>query len=238
MTSPQRHLPLALAAGVFVWASAYAPGAHAATATFFAPATSYLSSADIPAGFYASGSPTLLENFEDGVLDGTLAASNGIVIASSRNTDSVDADDGSIDGNGNDGRSWFGDAPITFTFAGTGALPTAFGLVWTDGTAGDWTLSAIAADNTLLGSITRTVGDGSIRGTTAEDRFFGVQFAGGIKSITISSAGAVELDHVQYGSMAAVPNPNPGTVPEPATAGLVLGALALLASRRRAARRG
>jgi hypothetical protein len=236
MTGPHRHLPLALAAGVVVWASAYASGAHAATATFFAPATSYLSSADIPAGFYASGSPTLLENFEDGVLDGTLAASNGIVIAPGGNTDSVDADDGSINGNGNGGRSWFGGSPITFTFTGAGALPTAFGLVWTDGGAGDWTLSAIAADNSSLGSITRTIGDGSIRGTTAEDRFFGVQFAGGIKSITISSAGAVELDHVQYGAMAAVPDP--GTVPEPATAGLVLGALALMASRRRAARRG
>ncbi len=236
MTGPHRHLPLALAAGVVVWASAYASGAHAATATFFAPATSYLSSADIPAGFYASGSPTLLENFEDGVLDGTLAASNGIVIAPGGNTDSVDADDGSINGNGNGGRSWFGGSPITFTFTGAGALPTAFGLVWTDGGAGDWTLSAIAADNSSLGSITRTIGDGSIRGTTAEDRFFGVQFAGGIKSITISSAGAVERDHVQYGAMAAVPDP--GTVPEPATAGLVLGALALMASRRRAARRG
>jgi hypothetical protein len=236
MTGPHRHLPLALAAGVVVWASAYASGAHAATATFFAPATSYLSSADIPAGFYASGSPTLLENFEDGVLDGTLAASNGIVIAPGGNTDSVDADDGSINGNGNGGRSWFGGSPITFTFTGAGALPTAFGLVWTDGGAGDWTLSAIAADNSSLGSITRSIGDGSIRGTTAEDRFFGVQFAGGIKSITISSAGAVELDHVQYGAMAAVPDP--GTVPEPATAGLVLGALALMASRRRAARRG
>ena len=238
MTSSHRSLPLALAAGVVAWASAYAPVAHAATASFFAPATPYLSSADIPAGFYASGSPTLLENFEDGVLDGTLAASNGTVIAPGGLTDSVDGDDGSINGNGNGGRSWFGSSPITFTFTGTGALPTAFGLVWTDGGAGAWTLSAFAADNSSLGSITRTIGDGSVRGTTAEDRFFGVQFAGGIKSITISSAGAVELDHVQYGSMAIVPDPNPGTVPEPATAGLVLGALALLASRRRPERRG
>ncbi|MCE2915504.1 MAG: PEP-CTERM sorting domain-containing protein [Rubrivivax sp.] len=224
LNSPRRHLPrLALAASLAAGA-AFLPAAQAATGTFFFTDTPYLSTADIPAGFYLGGAPTLLENLEDNVMVGVLTPNTGFPITPGGNTDSVDADDGVIDGNGNGGRSWFGAAPIRITFSGTGDLPTAFGLVWTDGTAGEWTFSAVAADDTSLGSITRTVGDGSIRGTTAEDRFFGVQFAGGIKSITISGPGAVELDHIQFGTMAPVP--------EPTSAALLLAGLTLLARRR------
>lgn len=55
--------------------------AHAANAnaTFFGP-SHYLSTADIPAGFYGSGSPTFLDNLEDGTLDGNLTGSEGAVL--------------------------------------------------------------------------------------------------------------------------------------------------------------
>src|SRR5258708_4956916 len=79
-------------------------------ATFFGP-TPYLSSADIPAGLYTSGAPTVLENFEDGNLDPSIIASGGRVVppGSEGLIDSVDADDGVIDGSGLNGHSWFTD---------------------------------------------------------------------------------------------------------------------------------
>jgi hypothetical protein len=180
--------------------------AHAA-ATFFGP-TPYLSAADIPAGFYGGGAPTLLDNLEDGSLDASISASNGVVIGPGSYNgfrDSVDADDGSIDGKGT-GRSWFS-SDVTFTYVGSGPLPTAFGLVWTDG-SGRITFSAKDAAGNTLGSQTFSgIPDGNFAGGTAEDRFFGVQFAEGVKSITIRTGGQIEVDHIQYGQMAAVPEP-------------------------------
>lgn len=214
---------------------------HAATATptavFFGP-TAYLSAADIPAGFYASGGSTLLDTLEDGSLDASLLGSGGGSVLSAGfggARDSVDADDGVVDGScgpQTSGRcvSWFngnGAAGATFTFVGTGPLPTAFGLVWTDG-AGTITFSAQGADGQSLGSFSASgFADGSFGATTGEDRFFGVQFAGGISSISISnSGGGLEVDHLQYGQMAAA-------VPEPGTWALMLGGAGLLAWRRR-----
>ena len=42
------------------------------------------------------------------------------------------------------------------------------------------------------------IGDGSNSGGTAEDRFFGVVFRGGVKRITMKNpGGGVEIDHLQ-----------------------------------------
>jgi hypothetical protein len=212
--------------------------AHAATATFFGP-SAYLSAANIPVGFYGSGSPTFLDNLEDGTLDGNLTGSAGVVLKPSDPfggfVDSVDGDNGAIDGNGSRAHSWFsGDGPngVRFSFGG-GILPTAFGLVWTDG-GGTITFSALDGNGNSLGSqIFAGFSDDSILGTTAEDRYFGVQFADGIKSIFISnSSGGIEVDHIQYGAMEALPPPT-GTVPEPETLALSLAALALMGFVRR-----
>lgn len=221
-------------------AAAFAP-AWAATPVFVNPTTPYLSSADIPAGFYAGGIPTLLDTLEDGALDASLSGSHGEVLSAAFAgiRDSVDADDGTLDGNcgpQSPGRcvSWFngsGSEGVTFTFVGTGALPTAFGLVWTDGGAGATiTFSAFGANGQSLGSISASgFADASNSGTTDEDRFFGVQFEEGILSIRITNnSGGIEVDHIQYGQMSAVP--------EPAHWALLAGGLGVLAWRRRVPR--
>ena len=213
-----------------------AQAAAAATPVFFGP-TAYLSVADIPAGFYASGSPTLLDNLEDGSLDSSLLGSSNGRVLTGRGTggiDSVDADDGVLDGTCAAAApalcsSWFasdGNNGVQFTYQGTGPLPTAFGLVWTDG-AGTISFSAIGADGQSLGGFSASgVPDGSFGGTTGEDRFFGVQFADGIRSIKISnSAGGIEVDHIQYGQMAAVP--------EPASYAMLLAGLGLIGAMTR-----
>ena len=221
-TFKNRMIPFAVAcllSGGFTVAQA-ATG----TAVFWGP-TPYLSSNDIPAGFYLGGSPTLLDNLEDGSLDASISASNGSVYGPTGIADSVDADDGSIDGFGTAGRSWFS-GTVTFTYAGSGPLPTAFGLVWTDG-SGTITFSATDALGQSLGSQSFTgIPDGTFGGTTGDDHFFGVQFAGGIQSITIGTGGGIEVDHIQYGQMVS-------SVPEPASAVLLASGLMGLAGLRR-----
>ena len=229
MTNPRQFM----AVGAFVLAAGVV-AQPARAATFFFDNTPYRSEADIPAGFYDGGGPTLLENFEDGSLDASLSASAGSVIGTVSGSfvglqDSVDGDDGVVDGKISRGNDWFsggGSVGVTFTFNGA-VLPTAFGIVWTDG--GDAvTFSAKAGDGRLLGSITRSgFADISVSGTVFEDRFFGVTSVEGIKSIFIStSSGGIEVDHVQYGAMAT-------PVPLPAAGWLMLTGLAGLIVRRR-----
>src|SRR5687767_14985597 len=111
---------------------AVAAGAHAQ----YSGPTPYLSAADSPFAATSFGY-FHLEDFEDDTLTPGLTALNGIRIGAGPFTDSVDADDGAIDGSGLDGGSYFSNAATsTFEFvfdAGVlGALPTHAGLVWTD----------------------------------------------------------------------------------------------------------
>ncbi len=150
-------------------------------------------------------------------------------------TDSVDADDGSTDGSGTSGHTWYsnGASSLTFTFSAEqlGTLPTYAGLVWTDvGFANvrdgfdNVTFEAFDGANNSLGVIgPSAVGDGLFGGQTAEDRFFGATSASGIGSIRITSLTSTdwEIDHLQYGFAPLAQN----AVPEPAT--LVLLAIGL-----------
>ena len=170
-------------------------------ASLFGP-TPYLSIADIPSGFYDGGF-TELDNLEDGSLTTNISAAPNVTVIGPQDVpammvDSVDADDGSIDGHGFDGHSLFcscGAEGITLTYPeGT----VAAGLVWTDG-EGTVTFEAFGPSG-LLGSITASdFVDDTFLGTTGEDRFFGARDPGGITKLRISNTTmGIEIDHPQY----------------------------------------
>ncbi|HWP65038.1 MAG TPA: hypothetical protein VNO26_03885 [Candidatus Limnocylindria bacterium] len=155
----------------------------------------------------------VLEDFEDGLLNvAGVTPSAGAVLAPGPDTDSVDADDGAIDGFGRDGHSWSaadGAAGITFTLDPTvlGGFPREAGVVWTDG-QGPVTFEAFDAFGASLGVIGPvTAGDGATDGATPEDRFFGVRHDGGVSAIRITGgAGAIEVDHLQLGGFNRPPD--------------------------------
>ncbi len=168
--------------------------ASAQTATFFGP-TPYLQQSDTPAGF--SALPVVLENFEDSVLDPDLSTV-ATIIGPGGLTDSVDIDDGVIDGSGTAGRSAFSGSPVRITFS---SRPVSAGLVWTDGGSNaSVTFQAFDGAGLSLGTHGPFVlGDNSNTGTTAEDRFFGVRYAQGISAILIThTSGGYEIDHIQW----------------------------------------
>lgn len=189
--------------------------------TSFGP-SAYASQADSPffgvAGFQ-------VETFEDGLLNiPGVTASAGGVVAPGISTDSVDGDDGLVDGVGAGGRSWYsfnGVSRIEFTFdaATIGQLPQYAGLVLTDigivvgGADGFGNATFFAYDSGGILAVTigpAAFGDGFVIGGTGEDRFFGAFVASGISRIAIEVASSPdwELDHVQY----AVPTPGAGVL--------------------------
>lgn len=171
-----------------------------------------------------------LEDFEDGSLNTPGVslrefASTNIPITTS---DSVDGDDGTIDGfSTGQARSLFSDYNTTsFTFdfskAVLGAFPTHAGIVWTDVGAnfGGGPFPSDLIDNTLFEAFGPSgeslgvagpfsLGDTGIFRTTPEDRFLGVINLNGISAIRISMPGKNnwEVDHLQYGGV-AVPEPS------------------------------
>lgn len=186
-----------------------------------------------------------LETFEDKLLNTSgVAALGGTVLGPGASTDSVDADDGSVDGSGSAGHSYYSDGAnfITFNFsaAALGSLPTVVGLAFTDvgqlTTVGipccrsDASFEAFDELGASLGMFTiDPFGDGTVDGSTAEDRFVAVRHAGGISSIKVGFANSTdwEVDHLFYARDAA-------GVPEPTTLALAgLGLLAAGAWRRR-----
>ena len=196
----------------------------------------YLSFSDSPFGSLAFRY-FYLEDFEDGLFNTPgVTASQGFPRGPGPMTDSVDGDDGVIDGFGEDGVDFAtakgptGDAGIRFEFseAVLGGLPTHAGIVWTDGGFDDPTLfEAFDAGGTSLGVIGPVhISDNTFASTTAEDRFFGVVHEGGVSAILIRNPGTintVQVDHLQYG---AVPEPTAMFV-------LALAAPALLRRKRR-----
>lgn len=184
-----------------------------------------------------------LETFEDHLFNtpGVTASAGGVtsVVFGPSIHDSVDADDGTIDGSGLAGDDFFASGPtgIRFTFdAGVlGALPTSAGIVWTDGT-NNINFEAFDENGISLGILTGDHANDSFNGEAEDDRFYGVVNAGGISALFISSGGGgIEVDNLQYGGAGvAVPTP---TAAEPATLavlGLGLAGLGLVRRKRAA----
>lgn len=199
--------------GITVLASCLMAGqnAYAGSATFiFDPDTPYLSVDDSP---FLGIDDFTLEDFEDGLVNILgVTIDGGIVREPSNHTDSVDADDGVIDGSGSEGHSyWQLEATegftITFDEEALGGLPTLVGFVWTDGNIdGLFRLEAFDADGVSIFEV--VLGDLVHTGQTDEDRFIGVEFAGGIASLFLSTSfGGIEIDHVQYASIIPLPAP-------------------------------
>lgn len=187
------------ARALVVGAVAVALSSDARGATFVGP-TPYLSQADSP---FLPGGGFQFEDFEDSALNTPgVTASTGSAIGPGGLTDSVDADDGAIDGSGTAGHSFFsgaGSTGIRFTFD-PGTLPTAAGIVWTDG-EGEITFEAFDALGASLGTVGPVAAGTGVSGQTDEDRLFGVYEAGGISAILLSNtAGGIEVDHLQYGA--------------------------------------
>lgn len=198
--------------------------------TFYGP-TPYLQASDSP---FFGMSGWQLEDAEDMSYDIPHSTIDFIAWSSAFGTsliDSVDKDDGEINGVGNAGPLGPGDAfwssgAITVTFGLNGVpLPTHAGLVWTDG-GGLITFEAFGPDDVSLGTTTGEHADGDFFGGTAEDRFYGVSYSGGIKKIRISNPnGGIEVDHIQ---VAAVPEPT-------SMVGMAIAGVGMLARRRRRA---
>ena len=203
------RLPLGAALSLVLLAAS-----PASAQTFLGP-TAYLSQADSPFAAAITAGDVVLEDFEDGILDVVGVTTNGGVIGPSSITDSVDADDGSIDGSGAGGNSLFsgsGASGISFDFA-PGSLPVDVGAVWTDG-GGTVSFEAFDENGVTLGvQGPFDFPDASNFGETAEDRFLGVSYPGGISRFVVSNtAGGIEVDHLQLTTPAAVPcGPAPRT---------------------------
>lgn len=184
----------------------------------FYEVTPYLSEADVPAGFIpVVDCPECvyeIETFEDGTLDHGITIIEGEIIPPGfatglgNLTDSVDGDDGVIDGTGqtsDGGYSYFTSGnSITVTLPG---IMQSAGAVWTDGDPNltDVTFEAFDENGASLGVYSvGALADDSIMGTTAEDTFLGMSYGDGvttgITSFTITNVGSLglEIDHIQF----------------------------------------
>jgi len=149
-----------------------------------------------------------LEDFEDGAL-GSPGVSAPNTVSSLAGfgaslVESIDCDDGVVDGTCVDCDALYGQGTIELTFDAQvlGELPTHVGLVWTDGGAGaSVSISGYDGADALIYTETADgLGDASVNGTVDEDRFFGIVHYAGIRRVVIvNSTGGLEIDHLQYG---------------------------------------
>jgi len=201
----KRTLPLFVVIFAAAGASFGASSASANSPFTYVGPNPYTSAADSP--FVTGNFGFCVEDFEDGTLDVPAVTGNGSPVGPGGLIDSVDGDDGAIDGSGTNGHSYFsgdGSGGITFTFTEGRAngYPTEVGLVWTDGGFGA-TVSFEAFGPTgvsfgVFGPFSHA--DSSNNGQTAEDRVYGVASPDGISKVTLRNAtggGGIEIDHLQ-----------------------------------------
>ncbi len=149
------------------------------------------------------------ENFESDAVIPQLIMESGIRSTAFGSTnDSVDGDDGQVDGSGVNGSAWFDENLISFQIDQNEVdeLPTHLGLVITDSSLGgaDMTLTAFDSNNEVVEAFTFFFeGDDSFAGTTDEDRFVGIIHEGGIARIELhdnEAPNGFEIDHIYFGT--------------------------------------
>ncbi len=192
----------------------------------------YLDESDSPFDLFDPENEFFLEDFEDGMLNAPgLIGFGGEIRLPGAWTDSVDFDDGVMDGFGTAGHNYwafFGEegpvARFEFNEDVLGALPRSAGLVWTDGNFLATTVfEAFGPQGESLGFTVFQFGDDDHNGGTDEDRFIGIIFEAGISAIEIrADVGRIEVDHIQYGNLV----PAPGVY-------CLLGLAGLVSSRKR-----
>lgn len=211
-----------------IWLAAAA--CHAASITDPIP---YKSAADTPAGFYPSSEFTG-QDFEnpDGPWEVGFTFSSGMRIGpkylSGDNepvTDSVDFDDGEIDGDGTMGSSWYTPGQdLVITFAQPVSIAS-FAFTDTDHRTNFISVSALAADDSVLAERSfESFVDDVFTGTTDEDRFIGITADAGESIaklvIGIDQGLGIEVDHVQF-----TPVPEPHSIILFGFASLLVGTL-------------
>ena len=205
-------------------------------ATFWGP-TPYKQESDVPADFgcqLCDDCALVIETFEDDdatdlgfVIEGGRVIPPGFNSGLMNLTDSVDGDDGVVDGSGSLGYSWYNPANSVIVHLPAGVK--AAGLVWTDGDIGSSAIfEAFDLDGNSLGQVgPDQFADDFFTGQTDEDRFYGVKNDAGLSRIVITNVGGlgIEIDHVMYEDCTAC-------IPEP-LAGLSITAVGLLGLLRR-----
>ena len=116
----------------------------------------------------------------------------------------MDGDNGPVDGSGISGYEYAScTGGISATF--NPPYPTMAGLVWTDG-KDPVSFEAYDEHFNLIADVTANHADGMDDGATAEDRFYGLRYASGIREIRIVTfpiGGPIcnnVIDHLQFGS--------------------------------------
>jgi hypothetical protein len=204
---------------------------------WFIEPTPYQSPADSPFDLSNLGTTFFIEDLEDGEIDPRMNTAGLAIRGPGPFTDSVDSDDGVIDGDGRGGHSLESTGFITqltnplshistvqFNFPLSGPSYNSFGFVWTDVLQSELPIPAIGLDFHVFVdgdapeviSLSPTM-DLVNTGETAEDLFIGAIADGRIRSIMITQRSTgdgplserFELDHIQFGTQ-TVPEPNLG----------------------------
>lgn len=192
--------------------------------------TPYLSTVDSPFDMSGIGSTFFFEDFEDGSFDLPPGVTSYpyVLNAPSPTTDSVDADDGLLDGVGRDGWSltpvaltttfsnppyWVKTFRLRFDESVLGYLPDSFGFVWTDGVSSSrLSIQVEYPDGSRAFTSFGPLMDELDSGHTVEDRFIGVRSTIPFEIVRVSNSyyghnwiNQFEMDHIQFGRF--VPEP-------------------------------
>lgn len=187
-------------------------------AATFHPATAYVQGGDA-SPFFSGGSAVFVEDFEDNAIDPFITQATGkilppnFIVEAGNLTDSVDGDDGSVDGAGTGGRSFYnGGRSILISFA---EPVERAGLVWTDAdpSSSGVMLEAFDASGLSLGVFDYgSLASAGVGGETNEDRFIGATDPAGIASLLVTNLPGglgIEIDHIQW---QAVSTPEPSAI--------------------------